>query len=1168
MNSLFKSMILVGVASLSASGQTPAHWLEQAEADVARGDYQAANSIAEAVRNKVGSGNFDRAQVRPIVLRIAEIKSLAGKFGEADEIVRKMQALFKPLTPLESVRTQIVLAVSEAETGNLVGAQAAAQGAVEAAKGPGVDDVWTANAQAELADVLLQEGKLVEARELAALVRAAARQNLNSPSLSAKALTIFADVALVDGRPEGARLWVYTVQNARSWEATHQEAMMLREIEARVELAEENSGQAADSMNSVIALAQKGLGSANAFVARCLLTLAKAEIREGKWQEADDALASAAALVDVPNTRVDLRLEWMLSSAEAFVQLHRDNDAKLMLSRAKALASQYGLELPRRPESPKKEDAAALVARADQMLTAKDYAGALLLYRQATDLGSAKAMTNIGFLYDHGLGVAKDYGQAMEWFRTAADLGEATAMKNIGGLYQNGRGVAQDYGQAMQWYRKAADLGSSQAANSVGILYEKGHGVGQDYTQAMQWYRKAADLGSPPAMTNIGFLFENGFGLARDYGEAMQWYHKAADLGNSLAMNDIGALYGTGHGVTRDYGQAMQWYRKAADLGESLAMTNIGFLYENGFGVAQDYGQAIQWYHKAADLGNSQAVNNVGVLYEKGHGVGQDYAQAMQWYRKAADLGNALAMNNIGLQFQNGHLVAQDYGQAMEWYRKAAGLGNPNAMTNIGFLYDHGYGAPQDFGRAMEWFRKAAEIGEATAMIDVGFLYQNGRGVPQDYGQAMQWYRKAADLGNTGAMIDIGVLYENGRGVAQDYGQAMEWFRKAADLGNSQAMVNIGFFYQNGRGVPQDYAQAMQWFRKAADLGTAGAMINIGLFYQNGRGVTRDSVQAMEWYRKAADLGNASAMKNVGGLYESGLGVPQDRAQAIFWYRKAAALGNQLSKDALKRLGADLADAASAGPRPAGTTGLESPPMNAGGKAMEAQSQPEPPLYPPAGTTRRNPKDGLTYLFIPPGSFSMGCSPGDGECFGNEFPLHVVTITKGFWMGQTAVPQGAYERVTGSNPSQFKGENLPAESTWEEAMGYCEAAGARLPTEAEWEYAARAGGREGRYGDLDAIAWYVGNSGGRTHAVGQKQANAWKLYDMLGNVYQWTADWYAAYSGGRATDPQGAPAGAYRVLRGGSRDDPQRYIRVSYRLFVSPTLRFYTNGFRCLSEVP
>jgi formylglycine-generating enzyme required for sulfatase activity/serine/threonine protein kinase len=211
-----------------------------------------------------------------------------------------------------------------------------------------------------------------------------------------------------------------------------------------------------------------------------------------------------------------------------------------------------------------------------------------------------------------------------------------------------------------------------------------------------------------------------------------------------------------------------------------------------------------------------------------------------------------------------------------------------------------------------------------------------------------------------------------------------------------------------------------------------------------------------------------------------------------------------------------------------------------------------------------NPKDGQRYIWIPPGTFTMGCSPGDDECSSDERPPHPVTIAKGFWMGETAVTQEAYQRVMGTNPSNFKGPKLPVERiNWNEAQAYCHAVAERLPSEAEWEYAARAGSTGMRYGDIDQIAWYGGNSGGTTHAVGQKQANAWGLFDMLGNVWQWTSDWYADQLPGASVEPAGPASRQYRALRGGSWNDYPWYLRVSNRNRYVPGYRSNNIGVRC-----
>ncbi len=216
-----------------------------------------------------------------------------------------------------------------------------------------------------------------------------------------------------------------------------------------------------------------------------------------------------------------------------------------------------------------------------------------------------------------------------------------------------------------------------------------------------------------------------------------------------------------------------------------------------------------------------------------------------------------------------------------------------------------------------------------------------------------------------------------------------------------------------------------------------------------------------------------------------------------------------------------------------------------------------------------NPLDGLSYVAIGSGSFTMGCSPGDLLCPASEKPAHQVTLTKGFWMGVTAVTQEAYLWVIGTRPSGFKGgPNLPVETVnWTEAQDYCSAVGMRLPTEAEWEYAARAGTTGATYGQIDAIAWHYKNSGKKTHDVGQKQPNAWGLYDMLGNVTQWTGDWYTdKYQVGNETDPKGPASGQYRTLRGGSWNFASQWVRVSYRDWVVPSGRINSNGFRCVGD--
>ena len=236
-----------------------------------------------------------------------------------------------------------------------------------------------------------------------------------------------------------------------------------------------------------------------------------------------------------------------------------------------------------------------------------------------------------------------------------------------------------------------------------------------------------------------------------------------------------------------------------------------------------------------------------------------------------------------------------------------------------------------------------------------------------------------------------------------------------------------------------------------------------------------------------------------------------------------------------------------------------------------------------AGETRRNPKDHMTYVHIPAGTFRMGCSDDDKECYEDEKPPHMVQISHDFWIGQTEVTVAAFQLFGSENavrmPPDQKGDKFPVMSVlWDEADAYCKWAGGRLPTEAEWEYAARGGTSTVRYGDLNAIAWTNANSEHMVHEVARKQPNAYGLYDMLGNAWEWTGDWYGSkyYENSPSADPKGPPGGdtlalrganlPVRVLRGGAWIGYPGVARASYRYWFIPSLRVSNIGFRCVLE--
>jgi formylglycine-generating enzyme required for sulfatase activity len=216
------------------------------------------------------------------------------------------------------------------------------------------------------------------------------------------------------------------------------------------------------------------------------------------------------------------------------------------------------------------------------------------------------------------------------------------------------------------------------------------------------------------------------------------------------------------------------------------------------------------------------------------------------------------------------------------------------------------------------------------------------------------------------------------------------------------------------------------------------------------------------------------------------------------------------------------------------------------------------------------------------GAFTMGASEQDPEAYDIEKPAHSVTVSD-YYIGETEVTQALWRAVMGSNPSHFTDDNNPVETvSWEDITGTSGSVGYTagsinyltdgffyklsvavnggvlgntrytLPTEAEWEYAARGGNRSNGYkysgsNNLDDVAWYYKeNDTHTTRRVAQKTANELGLYDMTGNVWEWTTDLKDPYVGSVAEPPVGDHIG-HRVIRGGSFDTGVRNSRVSYR---------------------
>ncbi len=197
-----------------------------------------------------------------------------------------------------------------------------------------------------------------------------------------------------------------------------------------------------------------------------------------------------------------------------------------------------------------------------------------------------------------------------------------------------------------------------------------------------------------------------------------------------------------------------------------------------------------------------------------------------------------------------------------------------------------------------------------------------------------------------------------------------------------------------------------------------------------------------------------------------------------------------------------------------------------------------------------DPISGIELIQVAGGCFAMGATDDDCDAMPEERPVHEVCVD-GFSIGKYEVTRGQWQSVMGDvapAPATCGGDSCPvSDVSWTDVQEFlsrlnarCGGRKYRLPTEAEWEYAARSGGRAERFSggkDPSKYAWHADNSGGVNHRVGAKAPNGLGLYDMSGNVWEMTGDWYDAryYSISPRDNPSGPAAGHDHVLRGGCR---------------------------------
>jgi TPR repeat protein len=170
---------------------------------------------------------------------------------------------------------------------------------------------------------------------------------------------------------------------------------------------------------------------------------------------------------------------------------------------------------------------------------------------------------------------AKAHSEALPLYRAAADRGYVVSLSNMGQIYENGLGVPPNYPEALRLQRKAAELGHQEANVALGDMYLRGHGVAPSDCEAVQFYKKALSFGLSSAMQRLGDMYADGRCVGKNDLEAVRLYREAANLGNGSAVYRLGRAYEFGLGVNKDTSAAQQQYELAIELNMSAAKQEL-----------------------------------------------------------------------------------------------------------------------------------------------------------------------------------------------------------------------------------------------------------------------------------------------------------------------------------------------------------------------------------------------------------------------------------------------------------------------------------------------------------------------------------------------------------------------------------------------------------------
>ena len=781
--------------------------------------------------------------------------------------------------------------------------------------------------------------------------------------------------------------------------------------------------------------------------------------------------------------------------------------------------------------------------------------------KSKAEAGDAEGQALYGRALANGWGVASNHVEAVRWLSKAADAGNAIGQCSLGVCYGYGEGVEKDAAKAVEWYRKAAEQGLARAQCYLGVCYECGTGVEKDDTKAVEWYRKAAEQGYAQAQCNLGVCYGFGTGVEKDEAKAVEWYRKAAEQGYAQAQCNLGICCEYGTGVEKDAAKAVEWYRKAAEQGYAQAQCNLGICCEYGTGVEKDAAKAVEWYRKAAEQGLAQAQCNLGVCYEFGRGVEKDASKAVEWYRKAAEDGDARGQCNLANCYEFGNGVKMNESKAAEWYSKAADQGYARGQGSLGVCYEFGKGVDRDIVKAIELYSKAIEQGDARAYKRYGWTTNDTESF---------WVSAAASSRRVTTEPRLkDANSEKGEGMLEAFGtrympNAYDYYEKVRataiereqklkeNFPNGATWSNADVYEKIRKATVKAVAE---YFRRRDELchfylvHKAGILNDADLAKIDEARICvmlpqiRDTISGIPGYyesaatMKAEDLDFARRFKPESfSIYERLKAQLEEGIKDYKALQADARILDAVRGDGdLAPLAIRLDDILKTLRRYITITGKEKLLHDVDDISAEqlADSDGKSGVELREFESQSSVRDYANWYFETRWTVKECREVAEREAPVFALSFMMIPIPDKYYaICKYEVTQLLWETVMGNNPSEYKSPNCPVENvSWKDcntfikrlnefpeikALGYV----FRLPTLEEWQVACGAGttnkycrlsdGTEISDKTISQVAWVElhYDDGLHPRPIGLKKPNAFGLYDMLGNVSEWTSNFF------------------------------------------------------------